>query len=721
MADEETTSERVILAMEDRLSGPADASIGALGRLEAQIAREQAALGRLESELGRASAKLEAMADGVPDDRAVAAFDRQRAAVGKLEAELASAKETLEIMGYARVTPRDMESAVAAVDRLTTKLEAARAKQAELGEAANARSVNVEAYRKQADTVAKLGDTIAGQRDKISTMGERLHAAGEKSLSAEQKLRLMGKTLRASGADMGAADSHAIRLIASLMKMGPEVAALTVGILVLTSAAAAFVSIFAKGITASGAMRDEFLRLKGEVKALSMGWFGFVWPATVSATQLQAAINGVNSSTNGLSRDKVEGYAVQLAKARVPAKDLGAALNAMVIAGTGGGDKMAQRFLGLATTYRMFGKDVTKLAEVFKKQFGDVAAAKTLELGIQVQRLRENLDFMFSGADVEPFLRGLQAILSMFDKNTSSAKTMRSLITALVEKGINLFLRFAITLAQTYLWIREHERAWQIAGLAVKAVGFVFAGLAAVVLLAVAAIGAAATLLLAPFVAVTAVIGDAVAWVLRHWDSLKTGAADLATTVGAWFLRIAADVSDAIDFIGSISLTDIGRRMMDGLAKGIDDAIEAVKASVRNVGKAAIDTFKSVLGIHSPSLVARVEAGQPVGLGMAAGMTDTIPMINVAAERMSAAAVAMPQANDNGSPAQAYAPQAPPTIAVTTEAQPAPPSMPMQSKSESSGPIINFNNCTFGSTSMDDIRVMMFQAWEEASKGARAA
>jgi len=719
---EDTAVEKVILALEDQISGGAASSMDALARLEGQIVREQAALGRLETELARASAKLQAMAEGAPDDRVVAAFEKQKLAVVDLEKKLSDVNDTLAIMSQAHVRDEDLRKVRAEAERLSDKLDVARLKQAELAEKMSAKSVNVETYRKQADTVAKLGDAAANQRDKIAGMGERMSRAEGKAKSFKERLELMGKTLKANGADLGIVDSQATKLIASLSKMGPEVAAVAAGILILTAVVSGFIGIVAKGIVSSGEMRDEFLRLKGEVKSLWMTWNGFFRGATVSATQLQAAINGVDQKTNGLSRDKIEGYALQLARARIPAKDLQNALNTMVIAGTGGTDKMAQRFLSLATTYRMFGKSVTGLAEVFKKQFGQVAAEKTLALGIQLTKLRENITFLFSGADVEPFLRGLQSILGIFDRNTSSAKGMRDIITALVEKGINLFLRLAIVLVKTYLWIREHETAWKALKVIVGGIGLAMAALVGVVLVAVGVIGLAMAAISAPVVGFLALVGMAVKNLSERWDAISRSTSEMAKTVGGWFSLVGEWVSAALNKLRNIDLSDIGKKMIEGLVKGISDSITAVEDAVKKTGEAALKKFKDVLGIHSPALAARIEVGRPIGQGVAMGISDTRAMVDRATRSLSLQAVA----NDNSTPAlpTAAAQGAAPVASASLPSNPAPPpsaaaSLPSNPAESQAGPTFVFHGCTFGGQlTEDDVRTMMAHVFEQARRAA---
>ena len=84
----ESTTEIVVIRLKQEVSEPAAQASGALGRLEAQIAREEGALGRLEASLSHAAAKLQAMSEGSADHKAVAAFERQRDAVGQLQSKL---------------------------------------------------------------------------------------------------------------------------------------------------------------------------------------------------------------------------------------------------------------------------------------------------------------------------------------------------------------------------------------------------------------------------------------------------------------------------------------------------------------------------------------------------------------------------------------------------------------------------------------------------------
>lgn len=80
-------------------------------------------------------------------------------------------------------------------------------------------------------------------------------------------------------------------------------------------------------------------------------------------------------------------------------------------------------------------------------------------------------------------------------------------------------------------------------------------------------------------------------WFGQKWDQVKT------TFTSKWASIKASTVSWATDFLA------IGGNIIDGLKNGISAKVETAVAAVRNVGSRIVSTFKSLLGINSPSTV----------------------------------------------------------------------------------------------------------------------
>lgn len=67
----------------------------------------------------------------------------------------------------------------------------------------------------------------------------------------------------------------------------------------------------------------------------------------------------------------------------------------------------------------------------------------------------------------------------------------------------------------------------------------------------------------------------------------------------------------------------IGRDMIQGLINGIKSMAGTVVENVKSIGTSAVSGLKSLLGIRSPSCVARDEIGKMFGAGVAEGITDS--------------------------------------------------------------------------------------------------
>ena len=627
-------TETVTLRLQQEVSGPADKSMGALARLEAQIVREQAALGRLGGSLVLAKAKLSALAEGSADPKAVAAFEKQKQAVSELQAKLAEAKDAVAIMSQARVTEKVMQGGITAVEKLTAKLEEAQSKMAGLEKAQGTKVVNLDAYRKQAAAVQSMGDRMAGQKDKIAGLKDKLAAGKEAANSMKPKLDAAGNAMREMGVAGTGGAAQIGRLVGMFAKMGPYVAVAVVGILALTAAVAAAGAVIYKAISAASELREELL----DLRTAGVFWWDSQRANASGAQKLQESIDRVAASS-AVARDKVVGYATQLKNSRFQGKQLQTALEGMAIAGAAGGDKLANEFLGLAQNARFFGQDLDKLTDRFKKKFGAVAEARLLSLSVQFTKFKENITWIFSGADIEPFLKGLHTILGLFDRNTSGAKSMRDMVTKFTETAIGGFLRVAIFLVKTYIWLKTHETAWKTVGLIVTGIktAFVVLGVLAAGALALIAGSMAATL------SVSALLWAAIGGIINV-------------------------MADAWAFFKTHSWKEIGIAIVEGMVAGLKAAGGLVLKTLISIVSGAVKGVKSFLQIGSPSRLMDKEVGYQMGAGTAKGEERSSALVSDAAEGMVSAGV------QGAKGAAANAPSAP----------------------SSPSRVLEFNNCTFG-------------------------
>ena len=584
------TAETVVLTLQENISGPAAAATGGLSRLEAQILREQTALERLQSRLEGAQGKLEGIAEGKVDTKAEAAFLRQEAAVDKLEQKLASARAALDTMGGADVPTSQFDAAERAVARLEAQLGNAKARLAEMGEPGGP-VVNVAEYQRAQGAVDSLLDAVAAKEGRLDELREKLESSGDAAGGAAGKfeqatgetegaaslgsgaLRAMGTEFRMLAGPAGAAGGRVFQFANALMKLPPMVAIAVAALAMLAAAVVASIAFFAKGVSASDAYRNELLKLAGASKG-----------NMAAASELQSAVTAV-ASASALSRDKVADLAGQLAHAGLSGGEMKRALEAAAIASSAGGEQMASDFIKAAEAAHKTGGSVDALSAKMKKELGGVAAAQALSFGVQIDKLKENLTGLFSGADITPLLTAMHALLSIFDQTTATGQAMRAAIGSAIETIIGVVLRAATMMVKLYIAVKSNSVVWFILTSAVKGIAIVFGLIAAVIGIVVAGLG----LLVSPIFILVGAIGSFIGAIVGGISSLFSY---LAAVPG----RIKSSLSD-------FSLADVGSQMISGLISGIASMGSALIGSLTNLVSSGIKAAKSALGISSPSRV----------------------------------------------------------------------------------------------------------------------
>lgn len=128
--------------------------------------------------------------------------------------------------------------------------------------------------------------------------------------------------------------------------------------------------------------------------------------------------------------------------------------------------------------------------------------------------------------------------------------------------------------------------------------------------------------------------------ITRNMDGIVSSATALITTFLDSIGKNAPKIVDAgfkmiLDFMNGLADSirkniplimdaawEIADAIIDGVIEGLKNSIGRAVDSVKQVGKDIIGGFKKVLGIHSPSRVARDEVGKPVVQGIAEGITE---------------------------------------------------------------------------------------------------
>lgn len=118
------------------------------------------------------------------------------------------------------------------------------------------------------------------------------------------------------------------------------------------------------------------------------------------------------------------------------------------------------------------------------------------------------------------------------------------------------------------------------------------------------------------------------------WNSIKS------TTSTAWS-NIKTAVSNAVNAIKSTvrGMVSVGEDFVNGMIKGIGNAVGNLVNAARNMARRAINAAKSALSINSPSRVMRDEVGYYFVAGMAKGITQNTGLAVKAAAAMASSAV----------------------------------------------------------------------------------
>ncbi len=121
------------------------------------------------------------------------------------------------------------------------------------------------------------------------------------------------------------------------------------------------------------------------------------------------------------------------------------------------------------------------------------------------------------------------------------------------------------------------------------------------------------------------------------WDEFWRLIKDTASRAFEFLKETFADLIEKIkNFFTKTDWGEVGRNIIDGIAKGISKAAGAVKDALLEVASNAVDTVKGFLKIKSPSRVFEREVGRNIMEGWIRGIEAMQPRLNLAMEYASA-------------------------------------------------------------------------------------
>lgn len=111
------------------------------------------------------------------------------------------------------------------------------------------------------------------------------------------------------------------------------------------------------------------------------------------------------------------------------------------------------------------------------------------------------------------------------------------------------------------------------------------------------------------------------------WNSMTAFLSTKVSQIGSIVGGIKNVILNALSGAGSW-LVNTGRQIVNGLGEGIKSGFRWLRNIIGDMGSNIVDWAMKVLHIHSPSRVMRDKVGVMVGLGVAAGITDSQDTVN---------------------------------------------------------------------------------------------
>lgn len=380
--------------------------------------------------------------------------------------------------------------------------------------------------------------------------------------------------------------------------------------------------------TSSAAANRAELQLLTGLAATQQGLTDFA----AAGRQAQAAVTAV-ASHSSLGRDVIAEYAGQLLQAGVSGDNLQAALRAVATTAAVSGKEAAA-----ATVKQMGALDQTsgavdRLGKKIDDRLGKAAAAAMLDSEVQAKKLHENIASMFVGIETSGLDSAKMRLTELFSATSASGQALRDLIAPLAQGLVDGVARFTdaftIGMIKVLTWTAELDTAWMDLQSAlidlvpkslrdsVDATQLGLAALATAAWVVVPAAWAAAPALWAMASGLAATAAGAVATAAPF---IAAGAAIYSVINTA---RLLYDLFVEL----KPEIADFGRAAMKGLVKGFTDSIASIRESVGKVVGAISGTFKSLMGIRSPSTLF-ASHGKMLVAGLNAGIEGAKPALD---------------------------------------------------------------------------------------------
>ena len=682
MAD---NAEEFLIKLNEQISGPAKVATSAVAQLEAQIAKQASVVSGYEAQLAAAAQKLQMLGEG--DARGavnVASFRRQQQAVAALQQKVDDARASMSNLAGATGIAAQVDALKAETAAATAAAAAEKKRAAALKEAASVQAKFDKESRASGENAATTWNANVAKH--ASALGKQV--TGQKSAGAAAKavsvnLEEMGGKLVQLGGPLGTTGGKAAQLGGALQTLGRVgVAGTVIGITVAVIAlAAALVYAVAAATKFAISMADGVRNQKLQLESLAANY-----KALANIAQVAPKV----AAATGLAVDEVQKLAEQLAKAKLPAKHLEAALKAMATAQAGGAN--AEFLEKLQKALIATGKIPPELAEQFAK-FQAIAGKKMLSLDAQSAKFKSNVSGLFSGLKLDGFLAGLAKIVALFDSSTAAGRGLKAIIehifqplidgaTRAIPMVIRAFLTIEVVVLEVMIALKKLEKALDLKPPMIATGPFVSS---------LQEIGSGANIAAA---ALNSLQGAMTATGAAA-GTASTGVATSAAKMGSAWQAAKAQVNAQVNATqataaaaGTGAMTGVGGDMMAGLANGITANAGAVMAAMQAAVGGAVDAAKSQLQLGSPSKLFH-KFGRWSMQGYAGGTEEERPNV----ERAVSAAVAPSFGGAGGQPRGAAG-----------------------GAGGATAPHFEFNNCTFGDgLDASKLEVMMIPIFQRSA------
>lgn len=510
---------------------------------------------------------------------------------------------------------------------------------------------NTSAIKELGDRIAAQKASIAGAQESYLKLGGTFEKIGKQVSVGGEKAgggldELIGAARVAGGPMAGMMEKA--KSLSSLLGGGVAVAAVATAaaVLALVVGVVAGVAALARfAIAVTDATRNQQLMFQG------------MTGSAAGASELTTVVDRVAKSV-AISRDQVSGYAQDLYKAGLRGQTLmdalaGVSQNAAVL-GTDAASQFAEVAKGAAysgVAIKNIVNPSTMTAWKGMTQLSGLAGKQMLGFGAQVEKAKENLAALFKGVAIDPFLKGLQMVLELFDENTASGAALKTIVATILNplfgaadtlapqfkelfldmeigalKVIIMVLKFRNSVRDSAISADSALTGLKVGGLALLTAGFI--ALAPAAWAALAPIIAAT----APFIAAAFALGllaAAISELRKQWDGWGEA---LRPVKEAWN-NVRQAFIDAWDYIANLDFGKLAGDLIDGLVNGIKNGAKFVLDAITNLGSSMIGGLKGLLHISSPSLVF-AGLGKMTALGMAEGIESGTGRVDAAVSDM---------------------------------------------------------------------------------------